>query len=127
MSLYALTILQDPTWDRQMLQKMINILDVLDRLAEKVLDIPQSSGLVMDHSTTDMFSKFSKAMALLRTTWEAELMSPNPKSLQEIFLPAQTHPTEAVSGSMAAMAMSMSDEAWFGDIFVPWDDGPFRY
>jgi len=73
--LFKLTSLDEPDWDRTDVMKRANLLDILERLAQRLDSIPPLLGLVDsdDPAETGIFFKSSRLIRVLKATFSAEL------------------------------------------------------
>jgi hypothetical protein len=73
--LFKLTSLEDSDWDRTDVMKRANLLDILERLAQRFDSIPPLLGLVDSHvpEDTGIFFKSSRLIRALKNTFLAEL------------------------------------------------------
>jgi hypothetical protein len=73
--LFKLISLEEPGWDRADVMKRANLLDILERLAQRLDSIPPLLGLVDSHDPeeTGIFFKSSRLIRVLKTTFSAEL------------------------------------------------------
>jgi hypothetical protein len=113
MSLYSLSILDDPAWDKNAVRNAINILDVCDTFISKLNQVACVSGLILDESHSDMFSKSSRIMTCIRDTWAAEMESGRPRTLEELYQPLP--PMEDATSTQDFTAINMTDDVWYGD------------
>jgi len=121
-SLYALSVLDEPAWDRGAVRRTADVLAIMDRLIENMLDASQSAGLAAD---CDVLPKAAKIMQALREKWGGEMDSTGRRDMEEMLAPSQSA-SAADAFSHDLVAMGMSDEAWFRDVFIPWEDGLVR-
>jgi hypothetical protein len=73
--LFKLTSLEELDWDRTDVMKRANVLDILERLAQRFDSIPPLLGLVDSHNPeeTGIFFKSPRLIRVLKTTISAEL------------------------------------------------------
>ena len=73
--LFKLTSLDEPDWDQTDVMKRANLLDILERLAQRLDSIPPLLGLVDsdDPAETGIFFKSSRLIRALKTTFSKEL------------------------------------------------------
>jgi hypothetical protein len=73
--LFKLASLEESDWDRTDVMKRANLLDILERLAQRFDSLPPLLGLVdsQDPEETGIFFKSSRLIRMLKTTLSAEL------------------------------------------------------
>lgn len=125
--LYRLSTYADPAWDCQAVRNTIDLLLVLDRVADKMELISNEAG---EHSTNDLYMQLSRTMRRFRANASAR-MAPKPAATEDIEWLDDGHTADA-SGDMAAQdqtllqSMNTADDALLKDIFggfgVGWTD-----
>ncbi len=130
LSLYGLSVMDDPACDRNAVRSRLDVLSVLDRFCEKLQEVSRTGGLADEALVTNSFAHEASIKASVRAKWSAELTG------DESALPYQVHVAQpppplplplppqygaAVPGD--PLTFGASDETWFRDIFVPWEDG----
>lgn len=133
MSLYKLSVLDEPAWDRVALRRDLDVFDVSDRIIQDMAD----AGTARRLSTTgrgagsrsnvaaedDIFSTCTKLLTAMRNSWATEMgmavrSEPNGTSYE----PIATEFVDAVTSGPMAMPMNLADDAWLTDIFnVSWE------
>jgi hypothetical protein len=73
--LFKLTSLDEPDWDRTDVMKRANLIDILERLAQRLDSVPSLLGLVDSDNPeeTGIFFKSSRLIRALKATISAEL------------------------------------------------------
>jgi len=73
--LFRLTALDEPDWDRNDVMKRANLLDILERVIQRLDSIPLLVGLVDsgDPEETGIFFKSARLLRVLKATFSAEL------------------------------------------------------
>ncbi len=97
-TLYRLSTLDDPAWDRDGVGETANLLLILDRLINNLEQAANMAGLDNHDSTEgDVLSRTAKKFRSIRSEWEAKLGSdnlmvptlPTPQSASETLLPEE--------------------------------------
>ncbi|KAF6804129.1 C6 transcription factor [Colletotrichum sojae] len=135
-SLYRLSVLEDPVWDRAAVRGTIDIIATLDEVCARFMRVCAEAGLNVDVEDGNAFTKAVKTIRGLKGTWEA--------ALGPFVSPAATAaaagvvgvPGPAGGGVMAGvpgasgvgevvdfgqLGMDLMDNRWFTDIFAPFD------
>lgn len=132
MSLYKLSTLDEPAWDRAALRRDLDLIEICDRIIGDMDEAasfrrPRRSDMAMtpplypDSTEADIFSVCTRMVVSMRNSWASELgalqMDPtNPA--------ANKQPVENsfVDNITMGMPMSLLDDAWLTDIFnVSWE------
>lgn len=113
-SLYKLSTLDDPAWDRNMVRNTANLLEILDRIhsmmkkCAEYLDVPNDP-------EWNIFEKGAKVVQSIKQGWEPKLM--------EVWYPSMSS-NEMESGFVPAgpplpdvMPMTGFDDAWMWEVF----------
>ncbi|KAK2059580.1 hypothetical protein LY76DRAFT_511846 [Colletotrichum caudatum] len=121
-SLYRLSILEDPVWDRASVRSTVDLIATLDEVANRFVLVCDGAGLRDDTGEGTMFDKAVKTIRGLKSTWEAALAP---------F--AKTDPTAAAAAAAAGggvgagepdltqFGLDLIDNRLFTDIFIPFD------
>ncbi|KAL0944843.1 C6 transcription factor [Colletotrichum truncatum] len=131
-SLYRLTVLEDPVWDRASVRNTIDLIATLDEIGDRFMRVFVEAGLNVDVEEGNAFAKAVKTISGLRNTWAA--------TLGPIVNPATTAVANPGVGGAAVLGGSgvpagpgvgdlelgqfgydMMDNRWFTDIFTPFD------
>jgi len=124
-ALYRLTTAEDPAWDKQVLRNTADLLDILDRTAERLVEAGEAYPLKNDHEEGTLFTKAAKIMRNIKASWEPALMQhlgglPTPNSH---VMKAEDPPMVEVDNAVMAdpSSMDFNDLAWMTDVFGPWE------
>ena len=111
-TLFKLSMLDDPGWDRKMVQNTANVLLILDQLSHSLLQVPSCAGLESDPIEGDVFTRTAKVSESIRQVWEAKLaVEPVGHDIA-----ISQNVLEAVPD--VAPTMNFSDDTWMSDILV---------
>jgi hypothetical protein len=115
-SLLRLTKLEDPAWDRGEVKRIADVFEILGHIARKFEQVPGSVGLIVDRSEDDIFTRASRTMKELRSTWEAETAANQLSSLAG----GQGQESSYIVGDALPedLALGFVDDRWLADIFV---------
>lgn len=125
-SLYRITVSDEPGWDKDIVRNTANLLEILDRIADLFDRLQTIYTFKADVANDTIFVKTAKVMRTMRSTWEPVLAPhltgmPTPNSqvmpvqhLAETNLPGQQVLEDHV-------AMDFSDINWMTDVFGPWE------
>ena len=135
-SLYRLSVLDEPPWDRRAVRAELDILTLCDNLESRFSAITSQrrfgNALTPEQAKGDIFAKTSRMLLSLRAGWESDLAGP-------VVNNAADGPEESAAGSSVdfvdnvttgPMAIPMrfpddtwvADNTWITDIFnVSWE------
>jgi hypothetical protein len=112
-SLYKLSTLEDPAWDRNMVRNTANVLEILDRI---LYNLKKSSRILSDPDQPEynVYEKGVKMVQSIKQGWEPKLM--------EVWFP--NLPTDEISNQYVqtpplpeVMPMTGFDDAWMLEVF----------
>ncbi|KAJ5678218.1 uncharacterized protein N7477_003851 [Penicillium maclennaniae] len=112
-SLYKLSTLEDPAWDRNMVRNTANVLEILDRI---LYNLKRSSRIMSDpdHLEYNVYEKGVKMLQAIKQGWEPKLM--------EVWFP--NLPTDVISNQYVptsplpeVLPMPGFDDAWMLEVF----------
>jgi hypothetical protein len=131
MTLYKLTSLNDPFWDRAALRRDIDLLQVCDRIVAATEGAGlrrqaagnQSNGQ-RNQVEEDMFMTITRLLSNVRNGWAMELNGRQPTDMEAANLPIDdnlaTHQFNA--GVPMPASFNFLDDAWLTEIFnVSWE------
>jgi hypothetical protein len=75
-SLYKLTTLDDPNWDKQTVRQTIDVLQILDQLVENFMKTADEAGIVSVEPDFDVFTRSAKPIKSMRAAWESLVVGP---------------------------------------------------
>lgn len=135
MTLYKLSTLDEPAWDRDALRRDLDLLEVCDLIIRGMDEAgarrrPEMSGMAtvppQCPADTDIFSACGRMIVSMRNAWAAELAAQQPDAAD----PAAADQGPADSGGFVenfnagglAVPVNFLDDAWLTDIFnVSWE------
>jgi len=123
LTLYRLTILDDPGWDRRAVRDRMDLLAILDRLKagfdEVAVQRRRDAGQTVDEDT---FQKFSKMSSSMKHNWAPELAAAGGTPAPTAAMAATGSFMDSTAGGLAAQFFQPDDsEAWIAGLFdVNW-------
>jgi hypothetical protein len=113
-SLYKLSTLEDPAWDRNMVRNTANVLEILDRI---LYNLKKSSriSLESDHHKYNIYEKGVKMVQSIKQGWEPKLMEVWFPNLPSDEINNQYVPTGPPLPDV--MPMTGFDDAWMLEVF----------
>jgi hypothetical protein len=128
-SLFRLTVLRDPAWDRGVVRQTVDILSVLDQMAELFDGVPEAMGWDVDSHADNVFPMHSKMVRTMRSLLAAEINAIEAPSAELEVWRGQPH-EQTAAGMLHLMGaghvdvpMALTEDQWWGDIFGPWEAG----
>ena len=126
MTLFHLSMRDDPAWDRAAVRAKLDVFDICDRLCLGFNEVSKSrrNGTGPDE---DIFVKCSRITRLMKVWWQAEISALEQSANLAAASGAPAGPTSYVDGvTTGPLAMPMSqfmlDDTWLTDIFnVSWE------
>jgi len=118
--LFKLTSLDEPYWDRAVVMDRANLLDILERLAQRLDSIPPLLGLVdsNDPEETGIFFKSSRLIRVLKATFSAGLgQNPSQKDVQPNF-DLETPEYTGESFTQGDIEMAFGDDPWWNELLL---------
>jgi len=129
-TLYRLSVLEEPDWDRAAVRRDIDIIAVINRLADKMSKVAEAAGLIGDPAAPcgDIFTKGSMTLRATATIWSSSLpqiedttstVSPAPAP----FVEPACGPLETaeISADTMAMMFDLNNDPWLTDLFTSWE------
>lgn len=113
-TLYRLSTLQDPAWDKNGVQETIDLLLTLDQVINNMEQVATVAGLDNSNSTEgDVFSRIARELRSIRLEWEAmlrlhDLIIPTSPTLQNV---TETPFSEA-------LPVDLADSDWMMDFLL---------
>ncbi len=127
MTLFHLTLREDPAWDRSAVRSRLDVFHICDRLCVGFDEVAGNRRInVGPQADEDIFSKCTRITRLMKRGWQAE-MTAFEQSLRPATTGTPSGQTAYVDGvTTGPLAMPMSqfllDDAWLSDIFnVSWE------
>ncbi len=123
LTLYRLTILDDPGWDRRAVRNRMDLLAILDRLKagfdEVAVQRRRDAGATVDE---DLFHKFSKMAISMKHSWAPELAAAGGTPAPNTAMAAAGSFVDSTAGGLAVQFFQPDDsEAWIAGLFdVNW-------
>ena len=112
-TLLKLSTLEDPAWDRDLVQGTANLLLILDQVARNARQVNVLAGLEGDIERGELFTNFAKAADSLRAAWGPIIERP-----------VASAPGAGQSGAGAnfeALPSGFPDDPWLTDMLGSWE------
>ena len=106
--LYRLSTLADPAWDRQAVRDTVNLLFVLDRIADK---LEQTSSEAGERSNDDLFMQISRMTRMFRAQASAKI-APG-----EAIWPNGGSPGDMMDQDPMMQSIDFGNDMWWEDFF----------
>ncbi|KAK2594141.1 hypothetical protein QQS21_008140 [Conoideocrella luteorostrata] len=134
-TLYRLTIVEDPAWDKEIMRSTVDLLYLLDKTIELFYQADEVYPIRTDDQDGTLFTKGAKILRNLRNSWEpvlapylrdASLPTPNSQGAivnngpQTMDATAGLVMGDGVTGDPGA-GLDLTDVTWMSDIFGPWE------
>ena len=113
-SLFRLSTIDDPNWDRDAVKQTVDLVQVIERFAANVEKVRDARNLVIDNDEEDMFTKSTVLMRRLAAAWSAEIAAVGVRQNPEQAVPEIELPPEL-------MDLDMLDGEWLTEMFLSWD------
>ena len=115
-TLYRLSTLEDPAWDRKAVQKTADLLVIFDQVIENMEQVAAIARQDNNGSTEeDTFSRTAKMFRSIRPGWEAKLVSLDSQTVS-------TLPTLPIGTDIPLPEVTLTDQMdrdWLMDLFLP--------
>lgn len=113
-TLYRLSTLDDPAWDKKGVQKTADLLHILDRVINNMEQVKTLAGLNNNESTEeDIFSQTAKLFRSIRPGWEAKL------GPDDLMISTTSTLDDTSETSLAeAFPVNFSDNDWLTDFLL---------
>lgn len=134
MSLYKLSVLDEPAWDRAALRHDIDVIEVCDRIirdmdaagAYRRQSRPEPTTTTPSQLSpdTDMFTACSRMIIAMRNGWASELGAPqiDPNGPAPNGPPYDNGFVDNITTGPMAVPTSFLDDTWLTDIFnISWE------
>ncbi|KAK9367092.1 hypothetical protein V1509DRAFT_194602 [Lipomyces kononenkoae] len=108
-----LSTLEDPAWDKRLVQNTFDILRVLQQLASNLRQVKPLTGLQIDGVMEDVFTKFYRQVVSLQSWWESNMEF---GSIVTKEIPSH-HPEVAPTADCS----SDWDNSWLQDLLGIWE------
>jgi hypothetical protein len=113
-TLYRLSTLDDPTWDKNGVWKTANLLLILDHVIDNMEQVKTLAGLDNNDSPEgDIFSRTAKLFRSIRPEWEAKLGADD---LMVSTIPTPQNANE--TPLLEALPVDFSDNEWLMDLLL---------
>jgi len=124
-TLYWLSVLDDPAWDRAAVRRRVDVLATTDAFLRNIMEIPRVCNFVMDGQTTDVFTRFAKIVKCIRDGWATDLENTgeNPRATRQ---DAGQEETAAAEFTQADLLSEIEGDEWVREVFMNWDDMVYR-
>lgn len=113
-TLYRLSTLDDPAWDKDGVRKTADLLLILDQVINNMEQVATLAGLDnTDSSDGDVFSRTAKRFGSIRLQWEAKLRP------EDLLVSTISDPPNADEMSPSeALALNFQDNDWMMDYLL---------
>ncbi|KAH8668875.1 hypothetical protein BX600DRAFT_460872 [Xylariales sp. PMI_506] len=124
-TLYRLSMLDEPDWDRAAVRRSADLTAILGEAADKVGSVPASLGLSAQDSMGDFYTRASSIMRVTSTVWGANLdqalnnTSEAPNLANTVEQDFST--IDANSSDTMPMMMDIVSDGWLTDLFASWE------
>jgi hypothetical protein len=71
-ALYRLSTLDDPAWDKDIIRNTVNLLLILDQVANNIGQVTRLAGLDTDSTELGVFTKAAKMVESINLGWEGK-------------------------------------------------------
>lgn len=115
-SLYRLSTLDDPSWERNLVKQTLDIIKVTERFGVNVEQARHLRQLAVDNYTDDLFIQSAIMMRRLKEAWSSEIAAIGAASNGQMV--AGDGEVQISSG---LMDLDMLDSEWITDMFLAWD------
>ena len=123
-ALFKLNTLNEEGWDLQEIKRRANVFTVLDRVCERIDQIPGLLGVVdAEGPRSGLFFKTTVLLRAIKTLFMGE-------AAPEAQVDAVQMRDDAMTGMMGDIAsmddlyLNLAEEPWIADMFTPWDFTP---
>ncbi|KAH7313720.1 hypothetical protein B0I35DRAFT_435725 [Stachybotrys elegans] len=107
-TIYRLSLLEEPGWDRVATRKAADVLFYLERVADKFDQVAHLDG------RNSMFFKLVDTLKATSAIWSATLNRPS-----DVLMVSP--PSQPMDGSLDINAMGFIDDSWFTQSLSPWN------
>jgi hypothetical protein len=131
MALYKLSSLNEPSWDRTILRRDIDLFDVCDRILAATDEVgirrqaaDNQANVQRSRFEEDMFITITRMLTNVRNTWAQELNGGQPSETEAARLPDENNLASQQFNDRLPMPASFNflDDAWLTEIFnVSWE------
>ncbi|KAH8199422.1 hypothetical protein TruAng_006417 [Truncatella angustata] len=128
-TLYRLSVLDEPDWDRAAVRREVDVIAVLNSLADKMSKVAAAAGLKGDATMPcgDMFSKGSNTLRATASIWGSSLppIEDATSSAADAgpgqFGDAGIAETAEISADTMALMLDLNSDPWLTDLFTSWE------
>jgi hypothetical protein len=118
--LFKLMSLDEPYWDRAVVMDRASLLDILERLAQRLDSIPPLLGLVDsdDPEETGIFFKSSRLIRALKTSFSTGLAQNQSQKEVHPSFDLDTHDYIGESFTQTDIQMAFADDPWWSEFLL---------
>ncbi len=98
-------MLDDPGWDKTMVQNTVDVVLLLEQLASAMEQVPGVAGVETDEQAENLFTKGARLFRAIRRNWEGKIGNSSGATIDEV--PFEGSP------------LSFSDYMWLPDSLYP--------
>ncbi|CAF9905139.1 MAG: hypothetical protein GOMPHAMPRED_003053 [Gomphillus americanus] len=124
-SLFRLSTIDDPNWDRDVVKQTVDLVQVIERFAMNVEKVRDTRNLVIDNDEEDMFTKSTALMRRLAAAWSAEIAAVGLKKQQQQQQQqdpaAEKQVVPEIEVPPELMDLDLLDSEWLTEMFLSWD------
>jgi len=112
-SLYRLSVIDEPDWDRVLVRDTVDLMDVMDRLIQRFARVSADASLISDRPDgQDPYAAVIKSIRTIKVAWEATVrqagsMVPQVGDIEDL----DSFSNEFLEGM----------NGWMSDMFVSWE------
>jgi hypothetical protein len=127
LGLCKLGTLEDPEWDRKIMQNMANPITVIDQVIEKMEQVTQAYPVQADDEDDPLFVRACRMMRTIKTTWAPMLNqhfgglptpSNQPITATDIY---PGHMQQPANHMVPEASADFQDSMWISEILGPWE------
>lgn len=128
-----------PAWDTAEVRRRLDVLSLLDRIADGMEKLPKEAGVVEDNGNEDsVWSRVAKGIRLMKIGTQADLfdgednvctIGTNPDEMESIVTATSAGGNINIEGQQDMLIgdaiTNFVDDPWLSAMFIPWDSMRF--